>query len=101
MNPPKAKLRRRPRGPLRLAYRIWRWIFPPRASVRTWMFLTFALFVGLAVLGTGLYTGLVLHGRLRSTMEQTLRTQAERLLYQVVPETPLTNFPPRWRCSAA
>ncbi|WP_242006604.1 sensor histidine kinase [Rhodothermus marinus] len=61
--------------------------------MRTWMFLTFALFVGLAVLGTGLYTGLVLHGRLRNTMEQTLRTQAERLLYQVVPETSSHELP--------
>ncbi|WP_245772054.1 sensor histidine kinase [Rhodothermus profundi] len=77
----------------RLLYRVWRWIFPPRASVRTWMFLTFALFVGLAVLGVGLYTGLVLHGRLHNTMEQTLRTQAERLLYQVVPETPSHELP--------
>ncbi len=57
------------------------------------MFLTFALFVGLAVVGVGLYTGLVLHGRLHNTMEQTLRTQAERLLYQVIPETPPHELP--------
>lgn len=94
MNPPKTKLRRPPRGVRRFVYRIWRWIFPPRASVRTWMFLTFSLFVGLAVLGAGLYMGLVLHSRLHNTMEQTLRTQAERLLYQVILETPPQELHP-------
>lgn len=73
----------RPKGLRYVLYRLWRWIFPTRAPVRTWMFLTFALFVGLAVVGAGLYTGLVLHGQLRSAMEQTLRTQAERLLTQL------------------
>ena len=39
--------------------------YPRRASTQTWMMLTFALFVGLAVVGVGLYSFLVLRGQVR------------------------------------
>lgn len=55
------------------------WIFPPRASTQTWMFLTFALFVGVAVLVVGLYVGFVLQVQTREAMQQTLVQQAENI----------------------
>jgi signal transduction histidine kinase len=50
------------------------------------MVLTFALFVGVAVVGVGLYVVLVLRGEMRSAMEQTLRDQADRIAVQVARE---------------
>jgi len=58
-------------------------ILPDRASTQTWMVLTFALFVGLAVAGVALYVLLVLRGEMRTAMQQTLHDQAERIATQV------------------
>ena len=58
-------------------------LLPRRASTRTWMVLTFALFVGVAVVGVALYAVLVLRGEMRTAMHQTLRDQAERVAEQV------------------
>jgi signal transduction histidine kinase len=58
-------------------------ILPRRASTQTWLVLTFALFVGTAVVGVGLYVVLVLRGEMRTAMQQTLRNQAERIAVQV------------------
>jgi len=46
------------------------------------MVLTFALFVGVAVLGVALYAVLVLRGEMRTAMHQTMRDQAERIAVQ-------------------
>lgn len=70
--------------------RIGQWIFPQRASTQTWMFLTFALFVGLAVLAVALYVGLVLRGQIHQATEATLRQQAERIA-QHVEEAPTAS----------
>jgi signal transduction histidine kinase len=56
---------------------------PRRASTQTWMVLTFALFVGMAVAAVALYVVLVLRGEMRTAMQQTLRNQAERIAVQV------------------
>jgi signal transduction histidine kinase len=58
-------------------------ILPRRASTQTWMVLTFALFVGMAVVAVALYVVLVLRGEMRTAMHQTLRNQAERVAVQV------------------
>jgi signal transduction histidine kinase len=47
------------------------------------MVLTFALFVGVAVVAVGLYVMLVLRGEMRTAMHQTLRTEAERVAAQL------------------
>ncbi len=51
-------------------------IFPKRASTQTWMFLTFALFVGAAVLVVGLYARFVLHNQTQTAARRQLREQA-------------------------
>lgn len=51
------------------------------------MVLTFALFVGVAVVGVGLYVVLVLRGEMRTAMRQTLRDQAGRIAVQVERES--------------
>jgi len=61
-------------------------LLPRRASTQTWMVLTFALFVGTAVVGTGLYVVLVLRGEMRTAMQETLRNQADRIAVQVEQE---------------
>ena len=68
---------------MRFLKRLWRWIFPPRAATQTWMFLTFALFVGAAVMAVGLYVTLVLHGQTRTATQEMLYTQAKRVAAQV------------------
>ncbi|MFB6099335.1 MAG: sensor histidine kinase [Salinibacter sp.] len=50
------------------------------------MVLTFALFVGTAVVGVGLYVVLVLRGEMRTAMQQTLHDQADRIAVQVIQE---------------
>jgi len=50
------------------------------------MVLTFALFVGTAVVGVGLYVVLVLRGEMRTAMQQTLRDQADRIAVQIAQE---------------
>lgn len=61
----------------------WRTIrnlfFPRRASTQTWMMLTFAFFVGLAVVVVGLYSFLVLRGQVRDAARETLREEVERV----------------------
>ncbi|WP_245846078.1 sensor histidine kinase [Longibacter salinarum] len=63
--------------------RIGEWFLPDRASTQTWMVLTFALFVGMAVAVVALYVVLVLTTEMRTAMEQTLRDQAERVAVQI------------------
>lgn len=58
-------------------------LIPRRASVQTWMMLTFALFVGAAVVGIGLYSFLVLRGQIREAARETLHLQAERFAVQL------------------
>ena len=57
--------------------------YPRRASTQAWMMLTFALFVGLAVVGVGLYSFLVLRGQVREAERATLRDQAARFVVQL------------------
>ncbi len=59
--------------------RLWHLVFPPRASTQRWMFLTFALLVGLAVVGVGLYVTFMLRVQIEEAMVQTLVEQAERI----------------------
>ncbi|HIL57416.1 MAG TPA: sensor histidine kinase, partial [Rhodothermales bacterium] len=47
------------------------------------MMLTFALFVGGAVVGIGLYSFLVLRGQIYEAARETLRQQAERFALQL------------------
>ena len=56
---------------------------PRRASTQTWMMLTFAMFVGLAVVGVGLYSIFVLQDQVREAARETLRQQAERFAVQL------------------
>ncbi len=58
-------------------------VLPRRASTQTWMVMTFALFVGVAVVGVGLYAVLVLRGEMQTAMHQTLRDQTEQIAEQV------------------
>ena len=59
------------------------WVFPKRASTQTWMILTFALFVGLAVTTVGLYVVFILRGETVEVMQQMLYHQADRLAVQI------------------
>ncbi|MDX1546348.1 MAG: ATP-binding protein [Rhodothermales bacterium] len=59
--------------------RLSRLVFPPRASTQRWMFLTFSLFVGAAVVGVALYVLFMLGVQIDDAREQTLRRQAERV----------------------
>lgn len=61
-------------------------VYPRRASTQTWMMLTFALFVGLAVLFVGLYSFLILRGQVRDAARETLRDEAERFALQLEAE---------------
>ena len=62
--------------------RVQELFIPRRASVQTWMMLTFAVFVGLAVVGVGLYSYFVLQGQVREAARTTLVQHAERLAVQ-------------------
>jgi len=64
---------------LRLLKQLRSTFFPARASTQTWMMLTFALFVGFAVVTVGLYMALVLRGEIQVATHQTLYQQAVRL----------------------
>lgn len=57
--------------------------YPRRASTQTWMMLTFAVFVGFAVVGVGLYSSLSLRGQVRDAARQTFREQVTRLALQL------------------
>ena len=61
-------------------------VYPRRASTQTWMMLTFALFVGLAVVGVGLYSFLILQGQVEDAARETLREQANRFAVQLEAE---------------
>lgn len=61
------------------AKQLWNVIFPPRASTQTWMFLTFVLFVGMAVIGVGFYVTFILRVQIQEAQQQTLVQQAERI----------------------
>jgi signal transduction histidine kinase len=63
--------------------KIWEFIFPSRASTQTWMVLTFALFVGSAVVLVGLYVVLVLRGETDQAVRTMLHDQAEQIAVQV------------------
>lgn len=58
-------------------------IFPKRASTQTWMMLTFALFVGLAVVAVGLYVAFILRGETQEATREMLYDQAERIAIQI------------------
>ncbi len=60
-----------------------RLIFPPRASTQTWMFLTFALFVGMAVVGVGLYVFFILRVQIDEAAQATLIEQAEQIALRI------------------
>jgi signal transduction histidine kinase len=62
--------------------------FPRRASTQTWMMLTFAGFVGGAVLVVGLYTFLGLRGQVHEAAQETLRDQARYLALQIEAANP-------------
>ena len=51
-------------------------LLPKRASTQTWMFLTFVMFVGTAVLVVGLYARLVFHRETDTAARKQLREQA-------------------------
>ena len=63
--------------------RLSRLFFPSRASTQAWMMLTFALFVGLAVAGTGLYAFFGLRGQIRAGAEEALMERAARAADQI------------------
>jgi signal transduction histidine kinase len=63
--------------------RLSRLFFPSRASTQAWMMLTFALFVGIAVAGTGLYAFFGLRGEIRAGAEQALMDRAARAADQI------------------
>ena len=63
--------------------RLQYWIFPPRASTQTWMFLTFALFVGIAVVGVGFYLAFFLREEVDQAIQRTLHQQIGRITVQV------------------
>lgn len=71
--------------------KLWEFIFPPRASTQTWMVLTFALFVGSAVVVVGLYMVLVLRGETEQAVRTMLRDQAEQIAVQVEREPTRTG----------
>ena len=56
---------------------------PRRASTHTWMMLTFALFVGGAVLLVGLYAFVVLRGQVHDAARETLRVEARYVAAQL------------------
>jgi len=68
---------------MRWQKRLYEWIIPKRASTQTWMILTFALFVGLAVLAVGIYVAFVLRVETREATRQMLLDQAERIAIQI------------------
>ncbi|MFT4605544.1 MAG: signal transduction histidine kinase [Rhodothermales bacterium] len=58
-------------------------VFPTRASTQTWMILTFALFVGIAVVAVGLYVTFVVGSEIDSAVRQTLYQQASRVAERI------------------
>ncbi|MEX0599230.1 MAG: ATP-binding protein, partial [Rhodothermales bacterium] len=58
-------------------------VVPRRATTQTWMILTFALFVGPAVLAVGVYVTFALRGETSEATRQMLVGQAERIAIQL------------------
>src|SRR5690625_1110771 len=54
------------------------WLFPARASTQTWLVRTFALFIGAAVFGVGVYVTVVIQNDKKVATEEHLYQQAER-----------------------
>src|SRR5690625_1937706 len=54
------------------------WIFPARASTQTWLVRTFALLIGAAVFGVGVYVTVVIQNDKKVATEEHLYQQAER-----------------------
>ena len=54
-------------------------ILPGSASTQTWMFLTLATFVGLAVVLVGLYVFIVLRAEVRDALNNTLLQRSQRI----------------------
>ena len=71
--------------------RIWQLIFPQRAQTQTWMFLTFALFVGLAVAGVGSYVLFTLRIQIREAAEVTYSTELDDVMGILATDTPLAE----------
>lgn len=67
-----------------LRRRVLAMLFPKRAPTQTWMFLTFALFVGAGVLVVSLYATTVLRKQTRQALERSLQGQAERVVSALV-----------------
>lgn len=59
------------------------WIFPARASTQTWLILTFALFIGLAVAAVGVYVTVTVRNDIEAATEHMLYRQAERAAAEV------------------
>ena len=59
------------------------WIFPTRASTQTWLVRTFALFIGAAVFGVGVYVTVVIQNDKKNATEKLLYQQAERVAHLV------------------
>lgn len=54
-------------------------VFPQRASTHMWMFLTFALFVGMSVALAGLYVTFILSSQIRDAARDTHIEEAEQI----------------------
>jgi signal transduction histidine kinase len=67
---------------MRWYVRLASWIFPARASTQTWLILTFAVFVGVAVIAMGIYVTTVVRTDIRQATERTLLHQAERIAHR-------------------
>ncbi len=67
---------------------IWRLVFPPRAQTQTWMFLTFALFVGLAVAGVGSYVLFTLRTQIREATEVTYSADLDHVVETLAGDIP-------------
>lgn len=73
---------------------IRRWGFPARAPTRTWMFLTFALFVGLAAGGVAFYLTLNLSDRIRRAAHKSHLVDTEHLASLILSTEDLTSKVP-------
>ena len=71
-----------------------RWGFPARAPTRTWMFLTFALFVGLAAGGVAFYLTLNFGDRIRRAAHQSHLVDTQYLASLLLSTEDLTSKVP-------
>lgn len=68
---------------MRWLQRLTNLVFPKRASTQTWMILTFALFVGVAVIVVGLYVAVFLRDRTFDSTREMLYEQALRIATEI------------------